>query len=305
MEDHTVRCWGRNESGELGDGTRTNRRVATKVKNLSGVTQVEIGLNTTCAVIDDGTLRCWGYNGIGLLRDGSNNDRYTPTVPQGVADVVKVSLGDSQACVRRSNDRLDCWSQVEHSGVGGVSDVADVVDIEAGFFMTTAWLRDGSTRQWGKPVPVIPVQSRIKRVASGYYHACVLADTGRVYCSGSGAGDGQNGESEGDDSHVRGISDAIDLAAGFEHNCALLSDRTVWCWGQNQRGQLGNGTNDDSFLPGKVQGLENVAQIQCGRDHSCARLEDGSILCWGSNEYGQLGDGSEEDSTTPVRVRGL
>lgn len=307
MQDHTVRCWGHNEFGELGDGTRTDRNVPTKVMNLDQVEQVDIGLNTTCAVRQDASLRCWGYNGTGLVHDDSNNDRTTPTEPKGITNVVQVSLGDSQACVRHSDDTLECWTGVDHDGlVAAANGTHDVVDVEASFFTTTAWLRDGSIRHWGsQTLPTVPAQARIKRIVSGYYHACVLTDDGRVYCLGNGAGDGQSGQPEGDDRHVQGISDAIDIAAGFEHTCALLRDHSVRCWGQNERGQLGDGTNDDSALPVKVVGAEHVTNVQCGRDHSCARFEDGSISCWGSNQYGQLGDGSGNDSNTPVRVQGL
>lgn len=306
MGDHTVRCWGRNDFGELGDGTRSNRNLPTQVLNLDHVEQVDIGLETTCAVLQDASLRCWGYNGTGLLHDDQNNDRTAPIEPKGITNVAQVSLGDSQACVRHTDDTLECWTGIDHYGLLAANGTQDVVDLDASFFTTTAWLRDGSIRNWGtQTLPAVPAQARIKRIVGGYYHVCVLVDDGHVYCSGDGGGDGQSGRPEGSDRHVQGITDAIDLAAGFEHTCALLSDHSVRCWGQNERGQLGDGTNDDSSLPVKVVGAEHVSNVQCGRDHSCARFDDGSISCWGSNQYGQLGDGSGNDSNTPVRVHGL
>jgi alpha-tubulin suppressor-like RCC1 family protein len=102
----------------------------------------------------------------------------------------------------------------------------------------------------------------------------VLIEDGHVYCSGAGAGDSQSGGPDGSDGHVQGIDDAFDLAAGFEHTCAVLRDHPVRRWGQNERGQLGDGTNDDSALPINVLGAEHVTNVQCGRDH---RYDDGSI----------------------------
>ncbi|HKU44805.1 MAG TPA: hypothetical protein VJR89_41890 [Polyangiales bacterium] len=213
-----------------------------------------------------------------------------PTQARAITNVAQVSLGESQACVRHSDDTLECWKDTQ--GLPGANGARDIIDVEAGFFRTTAWFRDGSVRTWGDPVPKTPGDARIKRVASGYSHACVLVDDGNVYCYGAAA-------------DLHSMTDAIDLAAGFEHTCALLRDRTVRCWGHNEHGQLGDGSNDYGSVPVAVLGLSDVSEIQCGRHHSCARLEDGSIRCWGSNEFGQLGDGTSEDSNTPVRVLGL
>ena len=108
MMDGTVRCWGRNEFGELGDGSRSNRSLATQVKNLSRVKDLDVGLLRACAVLEDGSLQCWGTNGTGQLHDGSNNDRTTPTVAQGIKDVAQVTLGEQQSCVRHTDDTLEC-----------------------------------------------------------------------------------------------------------------------------------------------------------------------------------------------------
>jgi alpha-tubulin suppressor-like RCC1 family protein len=283
-EDQHVRCWGQNAGGQLGDGTLTNRNVPTEVPQLRGVKQLDIGMRGVCAVLDDGRLRCWGADG-------------PPSDDRGVTNVKQVSLGEGETmCVRHTDDTLEC--QAGRPGLLAGNGTQSVIDVEAGFFRVSVWLRDGTVVNWGNQLPTVPAQARIKRISSGYDHACVLADTGRVYCSGLS-------ENEGGDSHVRGISGAIDIAAGFMHECALLRDRTLRCWGQNQHGQLGDGTNHDTTLPVAVVGESHVTQVECGRDHSCARHEDGSISCWGSNEYGQLGDGSWNNSMTPVRVLGF
>lgn len=95
------------------------------------------------------------------------------------------------------------------------------------------------------------------------------------------------------------------LAAGTRHSCTLDRARTVWCWGANNLGQLGNGTRQDNARPQQVPGLQNVKALAAGGDHSCALQEDGSIQCWGAGELGQLGQGRFGDSLVPVAVQGL
>lgn len=99
---------------------------------------------------------------------------------------------------------------------------------------------------------------------------------------------------------------AVDLAAGLQHTCALLgsagvANGQVACWGNNSRGQLGDGTTDARAVP-DLTALGNVAQVVAGADHTCARVKDGSVWCWGKNDRGQLGDGTTQDSALPVRV---
>jgi alpha-tubulin suppressor-like RCC1 family protein len=303
MESHTVRCWGRNEWGGVGDGTRTDRNTAVLVKGLSGVAQVDVGLLHACAVLDDGTVRCWGSNSSGQLHDGSNNDRTVPVVAQGITNVAQVSLGESQSCARHRDNTLECWLDIARDTVTGPNGTHNVVDVEAGYFLTTAWLADGSVNNWGTQLPIVPQGARIKRVASGYAHVCALVDDGTVYCTGDNT-DGQLGTDKYGDP-VSGLSSVIDIAAGFEHSCALLQDGTVRCWGQNERGQIGDGSNDDRRTPVAVQAERDVVGVQCGREHTCALHKDGTVDCWGSNQYGQLGDGSKDDSNAPVPVRGF
>lgn len=305
-ESDGVRCWGENEFGTLGNGTFTDSARPVAVKDLAGVRQIDAGLRCVCAVVEDGSLRCWGANDRDELRDGSNNHRNAPVTAQIEGEVVQVSLGESQNCVRRADDSLECWA-----GYGDwvpYPAVKDVVDVEAGYFITTAWLADGSVRHWGnQAVPPIPDGAKITRVASGYAFLCVLTDGGEVYCAGENS-EGQLGSgdsaSEGDGS-VADISNAVDIAAGFEHACALLDDGTVHCWGQNNRGQLGDGSFDDRHAPSTVLELQHVVEVACGREHCCARKEAGQLYCWGQNAHGQLGDGSMNDSSKPVAVLGF
>src|SRR5205823_12201247 len=90
------------------------------------------------------------------------------------------------------------------------------------------------------------------------------------------------------------------------HNCALVHNGGAWCWGENDKGQLGDGTTTNRSTPVTVSGLPlNLAQIAAADDHTCALLVTGTVKCWGLNNKGQLGDGTTSDRSTPVTVAGL
>jgi hypothetical protein len=95
-----------------------------------------------------------------------------------------------------------------------------------------------------------------------------------------------------------------EVAAGYQHTCALLSDNTVWCWGSNVQGQLGDGTTTDSKTPVMVKGLKDVTHISASFESTCARVVN-EVYCWGGNSAGQLGDGTTTGRTTPGKVFGL
>jgi alpha-tubulin suppressor-like RCC1 family protein len=94
------------------------------------------------------------------------------------------------------------------------------------------------------------------------------------------------------------------LAAGANHTCAILSDRTAYCWGQNLHGQLGNGTTQNQNTPVAVGGGIEFLSLHAGGAVTCAFSRDGAEYCWGLNSDGQLGDGSQTSRSSPVRVGG-
>jgi alpha-tubulin suppressor-like RCC1 family protein len=98
----------------------------------------------------------------------------------------------------------------------------------------------------------------------------------------------------------------IQIAVGGEHTCALLESGAVKCWGSNEKGQLGNGGNENSSVPVDVVGLDSgVIAIDAGDAHTCALKEDGSVHCWGDNDKGELGNGNTDQQNVPVQVTGL
>ncbi|HKU39633.1 MAG TPA: hypothetical protein VJR89_15845 [Polyangiales bacterium] len=303
LEDGSVRCWGDNTWGQLGDGTFENRLRPVQVRELQSVVQLDVGLLRACAVMQDGQLRCWGDNTWDVMRVGDEEDHNLPVTVQGVERAVQVSLGEHQTCVRRSDSTLECWGYPHRTELN-VQGERDVVDVEAGYFLTTATLADGSVRSWGMNSLAGQIDVASSRaVSSGYGFVCTLAQDASVRCKGIYIVRDEVGVPV--DGVVQGLRSIASMSSGFEHSCAVTQQGKVYCWGRNNRGQLGDGSTTHSLEAREVVGLDHVVEVTCGREHSCAHKADGSVYCWGSNDLGELGDGTTTERHTPVAVIGL
>jgi alpha-tubulin suppressor-like RCC1 family protein len=292
LTEGTVKCWGANLAGELGDGTTTDRYTPVSVSGLSGVSAISAGADHTCALLSGGTVKCWGWNYSGQLGDGTTTDRYTPVSVSGLSGVSAISAGYYHTCALLSGGTVKCWGRNNDYGQLG----------------------DGTNTNRLTPVSVSGL-SGVSQIDAGGVHTCALLTEGTVKCWGANLG-GQLGDGTNTTSNtpvsVSGLSGVSQIAAGaetvisgVEHTCALLSGGTVKCWGDSEYGQLGNGTTTDSNTPVSVSGLSGVSQIAAGRDHTCALLSGGTLKCWGDNFLGGLGDGTNTDRLTPVSVVGF
>lgn len=218
-----VKCWGRNDEGQLGDGTTDWSATPVDVIGLdSGVAMVESGYLHTCAVLSNGRIKCWGKNRFGALGDGTTNSSLIPVDVVGITNAVAVSLGFEHTCALTSTGGVKCWG-LNNSGMLG----------------------DGTYTNTSTPVDVIGLTSGVSKIANGEYHSCALLSGGGARCWGKNIS-GQLGNntvySSGVPVDVSGFSSggqAID--AGIDHTCVLFSDGTIKCWGSNAYGQLGLG----------------------------------------------------------------
>jgi len=151
------------------------------------------------------------------------------------------------------------------------------------------------------------------QLALGFNHTCARKLDGTLLCWGEN-GAGQLGDGKPFDGgmvnalapqKVTGVSDAIDVAAGVSHTCAIKRDRSVACWGLNLFGQLGDGTKQRTSSPVAVLGLNNAVMLAGGTSFTCALRESGKVACWGANYSGQLGDGTKTDRSTMADVSQL
>ena len=291
----TARCWGEN-GGRLGNGSEEASTVpvdvcadATCSSALNNVASIAAGGFHSCAVLNDGTVLCWGNDEDGQLGDGTTVDSLTPVVVSGLAEVSAVSLGTSSSCALTNAGAVFCWG----SNVEG---------------------QIGDDRACGMrcPLPqlVSGLESAVAQVSVGGLHACALTGLGAVLCWGFNF-DGQVGDGTEDNIRIvptqvfglEGGVDAVSVGGRFRgHGCALLNSGTLRCWGDNDSGQVGDGSTDDRIAPVVVPELEGVVSIAAGDAHMCAITNGSDILCWGSNSAGQFGDGMTDDSLTPVLV---
>ncbi|MBI4700441.1 MAG: hypothetical protein HY744_04610, partial [Deltaproteobacteria bacterium] len=290
----TMTCWGNNFAGQIGDDSTDMRAVPVAVQGLAEpATSINAADSSTCARLADGTLNCWGANDRGQLGLGHLNERHVPEQVPGLAGVAQPSAGSSgrHYCASLAGGDVWCWGYGEFGQVGN------------GTF---------------EPNNVSPLEIIIGAVATGLdmgggaAHSCAMLEHGCVKCWGDGSS-GQLGNGTNADSLTptlaSGLGDTVSLAAtGSQHNCALRADGTVWCWGANAKGQLGDGTTSPSSVPVKVKVLAPTVEqlfvaVATGQQHSCAvTAGHGQVYCWGWNAYGQLGDGTKIDRLQPVQV---
>lgn len=341
-EDGTVRCWGRNDQGQLGDGTRTWTGIPVAVAGLGSVVTVTAGHAHSCALLADGSVRCWGSNAFGQLGDGSTSLRPAPVAVSGLGGVVAITAGDFHTCALRVDSGVLCWGRDDYGELGdgdgsasssavpkAVKDLASaVVTIAAGGGHTCAllinrrvacWGRndrgqigDGSTNHARSPVAVPAFGGLFGllavAIAAGGAHSCAVAvNDGRLYCWGAGTS-GQLGSGmlrdEPDVVAVAGLSRVATVVAGRQHTCALLADGSGRCWGDNEHAQLGHGDGARSLAPSPVVGLEHAAALAAGARHGCAVLADGRVRCWGRNADGEQGTGVRDGSRAASTVLG-
>jgi len=307
----SVECWGANDKGELGEGTTTNRSVSVAVSGLtSGVTAVATGSDDSCALTSAGAVTCWGYNGFGELGDGTTMQRATPvSVVGATSGIAMIAAGFEHTCALTSTGGVTCWGNNSSGQLGdGTTSGPDTCFTIGDYCDAT-------------PVNVSGLASGITAITAGGAHTCALTSGGEVLCWGDDQlgqlGDGGTAN-RATPVGVSGLSaGVIEIAAGSNHTCALMSTSVVKCWGDNSYGQLGDGTSTGRLTPVQVTGLTGVTAITAGAgNHTCALTSAGQVSCWGSNVDGELGNGTNSGplgcspggnfcDPTPVSVTGL
>jgi Regulator of chromosome condensation (RCC1) repeat len=289
---------------------------------------IAVGPLFACVVLASGAVQCWGAVYIGNppipMMCGTQSCFTTPVPMPGFSEAVAVAAGDGYFCAiiaqdGRSVGTVECLGDNTASqlGLGNLNTAATITAAR------------------------VTSLSGATAIALGGRHSCVIlgekasGPAGSVQCWGDNVYGELGGGYPGPDQcetgacsvspiPVKGLSNVVTIAAGAEHTCALLTDGTVSCWGDNAYGELGNGTSSGPSTCGKtpcatspvmVPNLSGVVAIAAGGNHTCAALSDGSVKCWGRNDSSELGLGVTSGpescadgtycSTSPTSVLGL
>jgi alpha-tubulin suppressor-like RCC1 family protein len=285
-----AKCWGRNLEGQLGDGTAERSSEPVNVAGLeSGVAAIAAGDFHTCALMETGSVMCWGENENGQLGDGTSEARSTPVEVQlGEAVATGVAAGTAHSCASTTSGEVLCWGSNQYGQLGDGSE-----DPSRAVPGAVAELTEGFTVLAGKGD-----------------RTCVQGVDGMMYCWGQNKY-GELGDGTHDVQPVPVLDSAVAepvkvFGIGWSHTCGVMTDDTLFCWGWNFYGQLGEGSTANRREPDQVQGLYGVpVYVVGGGGHTCAILEDASVDCWGWNESGQLGNYANDNSLLPVKVFSL
>jgi alpha-tubulin suppressor-like RCC1 family protein len=302
--DGTVWGWGDNSSGQLGTGfTGGVFNIPVQVSTVPGFTDivnVAAGFIHSLALKSDGTVWAWGNNGSGRLGNGITGGIFntpgqvvTSLGGPALTDVVAIAAGQVHSLALKSDGTVWAWG---NNSVGQ--------------------LGNGSISPSNVPVQVLNLPADIVAIAAGFSHSLALDSSGQVWAWGLNS-NGQlgNGTTGGSSLFPNLVvtsfggpifTDVVAIAAGGLHSLALKSDGTVWDWGSNSDGQLGNGSFTDSNVPVQVNSLTNVIDIAGGAFHSLALKNDNTIWAWGDNSFGELGIGvTGGNSPVPVKANGI
>jgi alpha-tubulin suppressor-like RCC1 family protein len=300
-----------------------------------GVVALAAGDAHTCALFGSGAVWCWGDNRLGSVGDGTDgNKRATPAGARGLTDAVDIAIGRERSCALRADGVAACWGMIGPYGFDLLNPVSsdvpkcmigmsDGTAISGKAYHYCAVLESGGAACWGQnddgeladlsdgwsrtPL-VVSGLSNVIAASAGGDHSCALAG-GEVYCWGDnshgqlGAGISNEGATPVPQ-RVAGLTDAIDVASGEHHACALRQGGRVACWGTGDRGQLGVEV-ERSSVPVDVPGLVGAVELAVGYDHNCVRFGDGRMSCWGRGDRLELGPAVSDQTYAPVEIGGL
>jgi alpha-tubulin suppressor-like RCC1 family protein len=279
--DGTVWAWGLNDRDELGIGTNGGySTVPVQVTGLSGVTAVSAGYNFALALKSDGTVWAWGDNDTYQFGNGTTTDSSVPVQVTGLTGVTAVSAGQSFALALKSDGTVWGWGWNYFGEVGNGTTITDC----------------------GVPAQATGL-SGVTAVAAGYETSFAVCNDGTVWAWGYGV-DGELGNGTATNSsvpvQVSGLAGVTAISSGtgcFNGGFALAlkSDGTVWAWGDNYSGELGNGTTTNSSVPVQVPGLAGVTAVAAGDDFSLAVAPAISGISGVVTPYGAANEAQEVD----------
>lgn len=317
LADDTVKCWGSNDFGQLGDGTTSPSSSAVSVAGVTNPVDIAVGTSFSCAIFgatsgaSSGSVKCWGLGTSGQLGDNTNASSATPVSVSSVSTASQISARAHHVCALLTSGQVVCWGEGTSGQLGNNSTSNSPIPV--------AVVGTGPDNYAVVNAQGQPASTKAFQVTAGDAHTCARVSTSNgsaglgVKCWGS-----TNHGELGDGSalcqvnticdpknpnpvpqYVSGLTSASQIAAGARHTCVALTSGGARCWGQGDMGQLGNGSNVHSSTPVLVSGISGATAASAGSEFSCVS-STGALKCWGRNNNGQLGNGATSNSSTPV-----
>lgn len=288
LEDQTMWCWGTNVKGQYGRGDLVDSLVPASVAPTRKWLQVYTGYDHNCALRDDNTIWCAGWNSVGQLGDGTDADRSSLTQIGQSTSWTDVATGGFHSCAMRSNGTVWCWGLNHGQQTGFPSnDPLSMIRQPTQVGTDTDWIN----------------------VIGGGIHNCAMKTDNSLWCWGDnrqgsvGTGPGSANETP-IPTRVDNTATWSYVGAGPSNVCAVKTDGSLWCWGENDLGQggIGSTTPSNLYSPTAVGTRTDWVIAENGGKHSCAITSAGDLYCWGNNALGQLGIGTRTSALLPTLV---
>jgi len=279
LADKTVTCWGNGHQHQLGGDAGETSATPTPVNGLPPITQLALGAHHSCALSETGDVWCWGSNERGQIGVGRGLESiHRPAKVGGVEKVVQIIAATFNTCALTAAHEVYCWGE-NLSGEAGAANV-------------------------GHPIVWSPhrveIASGSRRLSGGYSTLCAVKLEGKIACWGYLTDQLGLTFERSTAGEVPDITDATAIAVGLKHACMVRRDGSVWCWGNDEAAQLGDGGGQNSARPVRVALPGRSITVVAGKRSTCARLDDRRWYCWGENRNGQIGPRELASIPTPT-----